>query len=113
MTFWKQSALTLAAGLVMASPVIAANTMAGPLDAGDLPNLLRWFLLAISVVGTVVFGLGMLRLWTVFAFHMLLPLKLFDRSENFRDWQAACEEVPFMRWLLAIDEFAKDRRSNA
>ena len=30
MTFWKQSALTLAAGLVMASPVIAANTMAVP-----------------------------------------------------------------------------------
>lgn len=113
MRFWQETALTLAAGLVMASPVIAANTMAGPMDAGDLSNLLRWFLLAISVVGTVVFGLGMLRLWIVFAFHVLLPLKLFERSENVRDWQAACEKVPLMRWLLVIDEFSKDRRSNA
>jgi hypothetical protein len=111
--FWQETVLTLGAGLALASPVIAANTTVGALDFSDFSDVARWFLLAASVLGIIVVGLGTLRLWGVFAFHLILPLKPFDRSGNIQEWRETCKEVPFMRWLLAIDEFGEDRRRNA
>jgi hypothetical protein len=112
MTFREQSLLTLGLGLALASPIIAANLMPPATIFTDLGDVLSWILLGLGVLGTLLFMLGLLRIWGVVAFHVISPSALFSRSRALREWRAACAASPFMRWLWAIDEFGKDFERN-
>jgi hypothetical protein len=68
---------------------------------------------ALLVPGFIVFSFGLLRVWSKFAYHFIMPrwpFWVYNTPQSARQMMA---DNPIIRWIYWIDERGEDRDRDA
>jgi hypothetical protein len=114
MTFKRQSALTLAIGLLLMCPMaLAAWVGLLEVQTATWQIMALYACSALFMLGSIAFGFSLLRVWGKFAYHIILPRWPFWVYNTPQSLRQTIADNPVVRWIYWIDERGEDRDRDA